>query len=424
MTNTNTELLGVGSKLTPTHKNATKAKGENIMKNTIKMNRTNELKAKEEARLAAEKEAALKEVKPLNIVETLKQLEDAKTDAKVVCDKDGNPIAVCGGKYLCEMYKGEVIGATTQEKLDAIKARIDKGIHGDGLLHKMVTINGKNIPCVGATIEEIEKDIHSLEVYSKEHPTEPRRDLTVATMLKDAGFKSENLEQVTVAGADYLIVYVDPDNIKNYVMDLNGATVKDKDGKEVNLSDIEDELSRKTIKILLLERLNKAVNSKKVTPVVKPVTPSTPKTTRTRKSTKVEVTVEIRPCSILLSRDLRGMTLEEIIRGVLCGQRWSTRAYGSNPNCPWLELARDTISNGSTMLREVVNPTTAFVLERIADNSPIEANNPDELTHKIARVVYEALRDEPYFGMDPSTGSALSRIIAERIVENSNICYR
>lgn len=394
------------------------------MKNTIKMNRTNELKAKEAERLAAEKEAALKDVKPLNIVETLKQLEDAKTDAKVVCDKDGNPIAVCGGKYLCEMYKGEVIGATTQENLDAIKARIDKGIHGDGLLHKMVTINGKNIPCVGSSIEEIEEDIRSLEIYSKEHPTEPRRDLTVATMLKEAGFKSADLEQVTLSNNDYLLVYADPDGLKNYVMGLDGSTITDKDGKEVNLSDIEDKLSRKTIKILLLERLNKAITSKKEKVASKSVAPATPKSTRTRKTTKTEVTVVVRPCSILLSRDLRGVTLEEIITRVLCGQHWSTRDYNNNPNCPWLETAKDATAKVGDLFGEVIFPTTVFVLERIADNSPIEANSIEELTHKIAQVIYEALRDEPYFGMSSATGNSLALIIAQRVIENANICYR
>lgn len=401
------------------------------MKNTIKMNRENEIKAKEAAKAAKEKEEALKDIKPLNIVETLKQLEDEKTDAKVVCDKDGNPIAVCGGKYLCEMYKGEVIGATTQEKLDAIKARIDKGIHGDGLLHKMVTINGKVLPCVGASVAEIEKDVRSLEIYSKEHPEEPRRDLTVATMLKEAGFKSEDLEQVTVSGSDYLLVYADPDGGKNYVMNLDGSTVKCKDGKEVSLSDIEDELSRKTVKILLLERLNKAVISKQADPkpASKLAAPKAPKSAAARKprsieSQAVEITVEVRPCSIILSRHLSSMSLEDVIKEVLRGQRWGHRSMNGNPNCPWLIEASNSLSSNRDMDREVVLPTTAFILEKIVSESPIEATSLKDLETKVANIILLALRDEPYFGMAFCDGQKLAKIMAAHIISHSDIIYR
>ena len=410
------------------HTEATMAKGENIMKNTIKMNRTNEINAKKAAEEAAKKEAALKDVKPLNIVETLKQLEDAKTDDKVVCDKDGNPVAVCGGKYLCEVYKGEVIGALTQEKLDAIKARIDKGIHGDGLLHKMVTINGKSIPCVGASEKEIDADVQSLEVYAKEHPAEPRRDLTVATMLKEAGYKSENLEQVTVQGADYLLVYEDSDGLKNYIMDLNGATVKDKDGKEVNLSDIEDELSRKTVKILLLERLNKAIASKKVEKSVSAPAPEKPRAPRKPKNSKVNVTVEVGPCGILIAQRLKNYTLEEVIKEVLLYQGWDVKIYNGNPECPYIEHAYAVgyceTKASSKIEANAVNPTASFIAERIIQESPIYANSLLELTNKVADIVYEALRDEPYFGMDPHTGSNLAKYMAAEIVAQADILHR
>ena len=399
------------------------------MKNTIKMNRTNEINAKKAAEEAAKKEAALKAVKPLNIVETLKQLEDAKTDAKVVCDKDGNPVAVCGGKYLCEVYKGEVIGALTQEKLDAIKARIDKGIHGDGLLHKMVAINGKSIPCVGTSEEEIDADVQSLEVYAKQHPAEPRRDLTVATMLKDAGYKSENLEQVTAQGTDYLLVYEDGDGLKNYVMDLNGATVKDKDGKEVNLSDIEDKLSRKTVKILLLERLNKVVASKKVEKPAPAPVPEKPKAPRKPKNGKVEVTVEIRPCGILIAQRLKNYTLEEVIKEVLLYQGWKTRPYNGNPECPYIDRAYAvgccTTKASSKIEANAINPTASFIAESIVQESPIYANNLPELTRKVADIVYETLRDEPYFGIvDSCTGRDLADYMAAEIIAQTDILYR
>lgn len=407
---------------------AKKAQGEQFMKNTIKANRTNELNAKKAAEEAAKKAEALKDVKPLNIVETLKQLEEAKTDAKVICDKEGNPVAVCGGKYLCELYRGEVIGAETQEQLDAIKARVDKGIHGDGLLHKMVNINGKNIPCVGKTEEEIDADVQSLEVYSKEHPTEPRRDLTVATMLKEAGYKSDNLEQITVQGNDYLLVYEDGDKLKNYVMGLNGATVKNKEGKEVNLVDIKDTLSRETVKILLLERLNRAIETLKKPepkPESKPVTPKTPRKPRQQRLVVEVNAVPCGCCGILIAKQLKTYTLAEVIAEVLTYQKWDTTSWGDNPRCPWLKSAYEEgqcINQASSeIMRNAVTPTVAFIEERIVQESPIYANSYEELLKKVADIVYEALKDEPYFGMEPCVGRDLAKVMAAAIVRNSNI---
>ena len=396
------------------------------MKNTIKMNRTNEINAKKAAEAAAAHEAALKDIKPLNIVETLKQLEEEKTDARVVCDKDGNPIAVCGGKYLCESYKGEVIGATTQEKLDAIKARIDNGIHGDGLLHKMVTVNGKSIPCVGATEKEIDADIKSIEVYSKEHPVEPRRDLTVATMLKEAGYKSANLEQIAVEGKDYLLVYEGLEGEKNLVMDLEGNSI-------VSLQDIPDELCRETVKKLLLERLNTKIKQEKPRPAPTPKAEPKPAPKRTRKTTKTVVvtttqTVVIRPCSIVISRVLGQTTLENVIKGALRGQDWTSRPYGNNPECPWLDKViyhgwRDA-ARTAKVERGVIIPTTTFIMDRIVSESPIEANSLEELVKKVEAIVYNALKDEPYFGMVPEIGRQLAETIAYYIVSSATVIYR
>ena len=412
---------------TATAENKT-TKGEKVMKNTIRENRANELKAKKAAEEAAKREAELKDIKPLNIPETLKQLENAKTDAKVVCDKDGNPVAVCGGKYLCEVYKGEVIGAETEEQLNIVKGRIDKGIHGDGLLHKMVNINGRSIPCVGKTEEEVDQDVKSLEVYSKEHPAEPRRDLTIAKMLKDAGYKSENLEQVTVLNNDYLLVYEDSDGLKNYVMDLNGATVKNKDGKEVSLSDIEDELGRKTVKILLLERLEKAVASKKVEKPAPTPAPEKPKVQKKPRNNKVEVTVEIRPCGILIAQRLKNYTLEEVIKEVLLYQGWGTKSYGGNPECPYIGRAYAVgccMTKASSKIEiNAINPTARFIAQRIVRETPIYADSLPELTRKVADIVYVALKDEPYFGMDPSTGRELANHMAAEIVAQADILYR
>lgn len=382
--------------------------------NPIKNAREAEIKAKKAAEEAAAKEARLKDIKPLNIVETLAQLEEEKTDAKVVCDKEGNPVAVCGGKYLCEVYKGEVIGAETQEKLDAIKARVDKGIRGDGLLHKMVTINGKTIPCVGATEEEIDEDVKSIEKYSAEHPTEPRRDLTVAEMLKDAGYKSADIEQIKVNGKDYILVYHGPD-AKNYAMDLNGNTV-------ANLDNIKDKLGRESVKILLTERLEKVI----VKPEPKKVEPKpAPRSTTPKAASKCVYGSPCCQCYIVLENDVTEMPLDEVIKRVLRAQTWSKRPYGTNPECPWL----NSVFEGMRLLPrsdedKLIKPVTVFILENIDKHIPIEAEDLQDLHNKLTSIVYEALGDEPYFGMEPSIGRSLAKVIATNIIKYSTVHYK
>ena len=415
-------------------------KGENNMKNTIKMNRENEINAKKAAEAAAAKEAALKDVKPLNIVELVKQQEEKKANARVLCDKEGNPIAVCVGKYLYEVYKGDVIGAKTEEELNVIKGRIDRGIHGDNLLHKKVTINGRVVPCVGMNEKEIEKEVEALEVYSKENPTEPDRNFKVAVMLHEAGYKSENLEQVTVQNKDYLLVYEDGDGLKNYVMDLEGTTVTNKDNKPVNLADIEDELGRKSVKILLMERLEKAVASRRVEPRPTPIqtapeTPKAPRKPRTRKTTvEIQVMTAGCPvaagcCGILISKQLKSYSLREVIAHFLKFQGWRNAADNSDSKgCSWIGKAYrsgycTTEATGS-LYNNTVIPTAVFIEERIIQDSPIYANSIQELTKKVADICYAALKDEPYCGMQASTGYELANYMAEEIVAQSVILTR
>lgn len=211
-------------------------------------------------------------------------------------------------------------------------------------------------------------------------------------------------------------------------MDLNGATVKDKDGKEVNLSDIEDELSRKTVKILLLERLNKAIASKKVEKPAPAPVPEKPRAPRKPKNSKVNVTVEVGPCGILIAQRLKNYTLEEVIKEVLLYQGWNVKIYNGNPECPYIERAYAVgygeIKASPKIEANAVNPTASFIAERIVQESPIYANSLLELTNKVADIVYEALRDEPYFGMDPHTGSNLAKYMAAEIVAQADILHR
>lgn len=386
------------------------------MKSTIKENRAKELAAKTAAEEAAKKEALLKDIKPLDIVGTLKQIEEEATDASVVCDKDGNPIAICGGKYICEVYHGEVIAAATQEALDAIKGRIDKGIHGDGLLHKNVTINGKTIPVVGATEEELDADALSIEKYMRSHPAEPKRDHTVATMLHEAGYKAENLEQLKVYSKDYLLVYEGPSKEKNYVMDLEGKTI-------VDLADIKDKLSRETVKIWLTERLEK-----KVKPVEKAASqpyqaprPESNRRPRPARKTYKDILAECactdvrNVCRVIVHRSYG---LEDAIKHVLVSQDWSTTSYNGNERCYCLNhvSALGVKNQPAEVINTVINPTIAFLVEKLEDESPIEANNLNDLVKKITDVVYEGLAKEPYFGMNPSTGGALAKLIAQEII--------
>lgn len=140
---------------------------------------------------------------------------------------------------------GGTIAAKTQEELDAIKERESRGITGDQLLHRTVTIGGISCDCVGATEEELEADIRAAENYAKAHPENMLRDTDIAEQLIDAEYKKEDLEQIEIKGKTYLISYAE-----NRVMNLDGTTA-------VNLDDIPEKLSRASMKAILVDRLSK-----------------------------------------------------------------------------------------------------------------------------------------------------------------------
>lgn len=226
------------------HTDRRKTEGELTMKNTIKTNRSAELAAKKAAEEAAKRQAELDAIQPKDIVGTMDDV--ANNVAHTYRDEKGNAKNVTGGAYLQVPSKnGGTIAAKTQEELDAIKERESRGITGDQLLHRVVTINGLQCECVGATEEELEADIRAAENYAKAHPGNMLRDTDVAEQLIDAEYKKEDLEQVEVNGKTYLVSYAE-----KRVMNLDGTTV-------VNLDDIPEKLSRASMKTILVDRLSK-----------------------------------------------------------------------------------------------------------------------------------------------------------------------
>ena len=214
------------------------------MKNTIKTNRQNEIKAAEEARKAAARKAELDAIEPKDIVGTMDEV--AEGSAHSYRDTNGNAVGTYGGDYTHQdRVNGKIIAAKSQEELDAIKERMSRGIEGDGLLHQIVVIEGHQCECVGATEEELAKDIEKAENYVKAHGKNIIRDIDIAEQLADAGYAKENLEQVEVKGKTEIIAYDE-----KRIMDLQGNTV-------ANVEDIEDELSRKSVKTILVERAEK-----------------------------------------------------------------------------------------------------------------------------------------------------------------------
>lgn len=212
------------------------------MKNIIKENRAAEVAAKEEAKKAAERKAELDAIEPKDIVATMSEVTDGTAHA--YRDENGNAKGTNGGEYIQVPVAGGTIGAKTQEEIDAIKERLERGISGDGLLHKKVTIGGMSCDCVGATEEELEADIKAAENYAKAHGANILRDIDIAEQLVEAEYNQEDLEQVQDSDGDtYMLCYSG-----RYIMDLKGNTI-------VNLEDIPEELSRDSIKRILVERL-------------------------------------------------------------------------------------------------------------------------------------------------------------------------
>ena len=213
------------------------------MKNTILENRKAELKASEEAKQAAARQAELDAIEPKDIVATMDEVTEGTLHS--YRNEEGYACGTNGGAYIqVPDGKGGTIAASSQEEINTIKERMSRGIEGDGLLHEKVVICGMLCDCVGRTEEELEADKKAAENCAKAHGLNILRDVDVAEQLVEADFKKEDLEQIEHAGGTYLLSYEG-----KYIMDLEGNTV-------VSLDDIPDSLSKETVKMLLVERLS------------------------------------------------------------------------------------------------------------------------------------------------------------------------
>lgn len=218
----------------------------NLHNNTIASTRENERRAREAAEREEERARRLSAIQPVDIVGTMDEVVNHV--AIVSRDEEGNPVGLNSG----ELYQKPVIingvpttvGGDSAEAVDATIEEINNGRAGDGLYHRMVLINGYPCDCVGRTPEELEADIAAAEDYAQAHINgNLSRDLDVAEQLCDAGYRQEDLEQITLGNKRYLLSYEG-----RYIMDLNGST-------QVSLEDIQATLGREDIKTLLLERL-------------------------------------------------------------------------------------------------------------------------------------------------------------------------
>ena len=223
-------------------------KGETAMKNSIKERRAAELEAKKAAEKEAAKQARLEAIQPIDIIGTMDEV--ASNEARSYRDEDGNAIGTNGGKLYQKpiTLNGQraTLAAETPEALAAMEEAVANGLSGDGKFHKIVYIHGKACDCVGSTPEELEADIAAAEDYAQKHINgDVITDIDVAEQLVDAEYKKEDLEEIKQGCGRYILSYDG-----KYIMKLGGETV-------ANLEDISSELSRKDIKTLLLERLNK-----------------------------------------------------------------------------------------------------------------------------------------------------------------------
>jgi len=226
-----------------------KNNGGKVMKNTIKATRQAEVEAREAAAKEAAKKARLDAIEPIDIVETMTEVEEGT--ARSYRDENGVAIGTNGGVLFQKPVKTRngitTIAAENPEALAELEQQIENGRQGDGLYHKTVYIGGIPCDCVGHTPEELEQDIAAAEDYYKKHSKgSVIRDIDVAEQLVDAEYHQEDLEQITGSnGRSYLISYDG-----NYVMDLDGTTMATLE--DLKASSI---LSREDVKTLLVERL-------------------------------------------------------------------------------------------------------------------------------------------------------------------------
>lgn len=212
------------------------------MKNTIKENLNKTNAAKEAAQKAAARKAELDAIEPRNIIDSITEV--GQGEIHIDRDEEGNVKGVNGGKYLqSRLPNGTIIAAKSKEELNAIKARIENGIQGDGLLHKVVVINGMPCECVGKTEEELEADIKAAENYAQAHKNTVLRDAIVGEELLEAEINPKEAEQVEVEGRTFIILYH-----SKQLIDLEGNEIN-------NIDHIKSSLTQEEVKSELLKDL-------------------------------------------------------------------------------------------------------------------------------------------------------------------------
>ena len=220
------------------------------MKTTIKENLNKTNTAKVEAQKAAARKAELDAIEPKNIIDSISEI--GQSQIRVNRDEEGNVNGINGGKYLqVRLPNGKLISGKTKEELEAVKSRIEKGIEGDGLLHKVVVIDGMPCECVGATEEELEADIKAAENYAQAHKHTVLRDAVVGVELLEAEINPNEAEQVEVEGRTFIILY-------------HSKQLIDLDGNEINNIDhIKSQLTQEEVKSELLKDLPAILRAKR-----------------------------------------------------------------------------------------------------------------------------------------------------------------
>ena len=201
-------------------------------------------KAAEAAKKAEERKAYLDSLPQKDIVDRMADIRDGSV--RIVRDDNDNLQGINGGKYLQVLYKGKMISASTHEELESIKKRIDNSIYGDGMLYREVIIDGLPCQCVGETIEELEADIKAAEEFAAQRRLYSMfKGDPAAEKYEEAGILEKDLEHLKKDDkyTDSLIYY--PEKL---AMDLDG-------NPQVDLDDLESDLSRTDNKNLLVQRL-------------------------------------------------------------------------------------------------------------------------------------------------------------------------
>lgn len=244
------------------HTEAHKAKGENLMKKTMKEIRAEELKAREEAAQKQQEEEArqahiaeLEALPEKNSVDAIPEVREGLVRADR--DTNGKLKGINGGKFITKNVNGRLITAETEEELKAIEERMEKGIVGDGFLTREVTILGQRVFLKGRTEEELEEDLRSAEKDLYSHKGHHLSDVDIADAANASGYTEEDLEEVTVKGHKFLISYSE---FRAIDLEFNKyATAVE----VTDMPSIVKSNNREEIKKLIIERLEVFVDSKR-----------------------------------------------------------------------------------------------------------------------------------------------------------------